>query len=158
MSVSASGEGDFRMRVGGVRVRIGGPVAGCSCSCIPSGGLRWLLSRSLWGPPLLHSSLASSREGGAVFLPPPGFLFSLIVDWGRLLNFCVLVLLSEHLEVLPLGCHQILVVLNLKQVDMLFVISFQNTMIFFCSELQNCLGLMISLSRFAHLWNSAALG
>lgn len=69
MSVSASGEGDFRMRVGEVRVRIGGPVAGCSCSCIPSGGLRWLLSRSLWGPPLLHSSLASSREGRPLGAP-----------------------------------------------------------------------------------------
>ena len=58
---------------------------------------------------------------------------------GRLLNFYVSALLSDRLEVPRHGCHPICRLSSLRpdlrQVDMLFVISFQSTMGFFCFEL-----------------------
>lgn len=111
---------------------------------------------------ILHQRWTLAGTGGRRdrFLPPPGFLFSLIVDGDRLLNFCVSALLSEHLEVPPLGCHQIFSLSGLKPEASrhAFCYFFSKHYGFFCFELQDCLGLMISLSRFAHLWNSAALG
>ena len=67
---------------------------------------------------------------------PPAFVFPRIIDWGsRLLTFCVSALLSDHLELPCYGCHQIYRLgslrPDLRRVDMLFVISFQNTVGFF---------------------------
>lgn len=72
VSVSASGEGDFRMRVGGGEGEDRGSCGWLFVLLRPFRGpevASLSVSRSLWGPPLLHSSLASSREGRPLGAP-----------------------------------------------------------------------------------------
>lgn len=78
-----------------------------------------------------HQTLSEAGEE-----TPPAFVFPPVIDWGsRLLTFCVSALPSDHLELPRYGRHQIYRLgslrPDLRRVDMLFVISFQNTVGFF---------------------------